>query len=478
MASRRCSGLRVLIVEDEHYLATKLDDRLRRLEPTIDTVIAGSRSSGIEALRRDEFDFIVCDLRLPPYDGGIDTDETHGLAVHSEARTLCPGTPCLFFTGFNTSANVLEQLSSGGTQDILGTGESYGMTRLLTKDNFLDCVQRLETFNSELATLNSIKIDLSGSKYCLDQIEERALRLLARPLGGISIEASAFGGLSGAQTLRASVKDDQGRELATYFAKIDLRMKMEKEQHNYRHYVNPLLGMGHYPALGPEIKAGIGKRAALFYQLADGYTKSLFDVLEVSESEATAVVGRLRDIFAPWLALSEKKVLRIGDLRAQRIDDSVFCPYRDALGSTESFEQIEQEMTMSCQHGDLHGFNVLCNASEGAVVIDFGNVGPAPTCIDPIILELSVLFHMDSPFRSTSWPTNEQAETWFDLDEYLIGCPFPDFIKKCREWASERGGSTDLPPVVYAEAVRQLKYEDTNRERALGIARAAMRRGT
>ena len=131
-------------------------------------------------------------------------------------------------------------------------------------------------------------------------------------------------------------------------------------------------------------------------------------------------------------------------------------------------------MTTSYQHGDLHGFNILCDASGGAVVIDFGNVGPAPTCMDPVILELSVLFHKDSPFRSTSWPTNEQAETWFNLDEYLLGCPVPTFIRKCREWAIEMGGSTELPPVVYAEAVRQLKYEDTNRERALGIARAAM----
>ena len=106
----------------------------------------------------------------------------------------------------------------------------------------------------------------------------------------------------------------------------------------------------------------------------------------------------LRGIFSPWVVLSDKRKFRVRDLRAQRIDDSVFQPYRHALGSTESFEEIEQEMTTGYQHGDLHGFNVLCHESEGAVVIDFGNVGRAPTCLDPVILELSVLFHMDSPF--------------------------------------------------------------------------------
>ena len=211
----------VLIVEDENHVVTRLCEQLSGVMPSICTVVAGSRSSGIEALRSGEFDFIICDLRLPPNDGGVGTDEAHGLEVRSVARTVCPGTPCLFFTGFDTSAGVREALSAGGTQDILGTGESYPMTRLLTKDDFLSCVNRLTSFNAELESLDEITIDLSGSKSGLDQIERRALRLRARILGGTSVEAIALGGLSGAQTLRARVKDDQGRILASYFVKID-----------------------------------------------------------------------------------------------------------------------------------------------------------------------------------------------------------------------------------------------------------------
>ena len=468
--------MRVLIVEDDNDMATGLNEELSSAEPRIDTVIVRSRTTGIEALRNDEFDFIICDLRLPPQDGGVDIAEAHGLAVHSEARTVCPGTPCLFFTGFATSPDIFEQLSSGGTQDILGTGESYGMTRLLTKDKFLDCVERLESLNAELSTLDTIKVDVSGRKSSLDHIEERALRLLARQLQGTSIEAISLGGQSGAQALRTSVKDYNGRTVASFFAKVGLQNKMQEERQNYYQYVSPLLGMGNYPALVREIEAGIGKRKALFYQLADEYTKSLFDILKVSESSAVALVETLRDILAPWKGLSEKRAFRIRDLRTQRIDDSVFLPYRDALGSTEGFEEIEREMSTSCQHGDLHGFNVLCSESGKVIVIDFGNVGPAPSCIDPIILELSILFHSESPFRSDSWPTNQQAKEWFNLEEYLQGCPAPAFIKRCREWAYEVGGPADIPSVVYAEAVRQLKYGDTNHDRALGIARAAMQK--
>ena len=477
MASRRYDELRVLIVEDEMRVATTLSERLSHLNPGIHTVIAGSRSSGIEALRGHEFDFIVCDLRLPPYDGGVDTDEAHGLEVYSEARNACPGTPCLFFTGYSTSQNVLEQLSAGGTHDVLGTGDNYSMTRLLTKDELLSCVERIEDFNSELAFLDTIRIELSGSKSDLDQIERRALQLSARLLGGTSIEARALGGLSGAQTLRVVVKDDGGFAIASFFVKIDLWTKLKQERDNYERHVSPLLGLGKFPALVRRIEAGIGKREALFYQLADEYTKSLFDILEENESAAIAVVGALREILAPWANAQEKKTIRARDLRAQRIDDAEFQQYRDVLGSAEAFEEIEQDMITSCQHGDLHGLNVLCSMSGEAVVIDFGNVGPAPTCTDPIILELSVLFHRDSPFRESSWPTNNQAKAWFNLEEYLVGCPVPEFIRKCRQWSSETAGSTALPSVVYTEAVRQLKYEDTDHELALAIARAAIQKG-
>ena len=467
--------MKVLIVEDEIYTATRLQESLSGLSPSVDSVIAGSRSSGVMALREEEFDYIVCDLRLPPSDKGLDADQSHGLAVHAEARDICPGTPCLFFTGSGTSQAVIDQLSTGSTHDILGTGEQYPMTQLLPKDQFMECVGRIGYFNSQLTTLDSINIHLPFDDVVLDHIEQRALRLLARPLNGTNVEATALGGLSGARALKANVKSDHGNLVGTYFVKIGPRADMEQERRNNDLHVNPLLKMGSYPSLIRVIEAGIGSREALVYQLANEYTESLFSVLARCESAAISVVQTLRGVFAPWEDLKRAEVFSVRALRALRIGDAAFQPHRNALETTENFEEIEQEMLSSCQHGDLHGFNVLCARSGDAVVIDFGNVGPAPSCVDPIVLELSILFHKDSPFQDHQWPTDEQAEAWFDLDEYLLGCPVPDFIKACRGWATEASLSTDLPPVVYAEAVRQLKYQDTNHERALGIARAALR---
>ena len=100
MAEWRHSGVRVLIVEDEKHVIAALKERLANAQPRVELILAHSRSAGIEALNSEEFDFIVCDLRLPPYDGGLDADEAHGLAVHAKAKELCPGTPCLFFHRF------------------------------------------------------------------------------------------------------------------------------------------------------------------------------------------------------------------------------------------------------------------------------------------------------------------------------------------------------------------------------------------
>ncbi len=467
--------MKVLSIEDEPTMVENLSRQLSGLSPAVELVVAKSKSSGISEIQNEEFDFIICDLKIPPHDDSAAVDESHGLAVHDMAKTLCPGTPCLFFTGFATIDNTSTELSQGEKHDVLGTNIRYPMIRLLTKDKFLQCITLLTEFNSELATLDAINIDHLGDIVSLDKMEKRALRLLARPLKGTSVEVQELKGLSGARTLRVNAKNQNGQVVASQFAKIGYREKLEKELRKYKQYVEPLLGIGHSPTMGRRIIAGIGKREALFYQFADDYPETLFEVLQKSESNATTAVDSLREILRPWTELSEEKVLNLRELREERISKADLSPFLESLGPVETMEEIEQQVKTSCQHGDLHGFNVLCKASGEALMIDFGNTGYAPACLDPVLLELSVLFHKESPFQNGPWPTKEQTETWFDIDAYLRDCPFPKFIKKCREWASETGGALDLPWVVYTESVRQLNYEKTNHDRALSIARAALR---
>lgn len=467
--------MKVLLIEDDMNLVGKICQHLSGSDPRIEITVATNRSKGIFAIESEEFDFIICDLRIPPREASFDARDAHGLAVHSTARHLCPGTPCLFFTGFATDRNVSEQLSSGGTYDIFGTGKPFSMTQLLKKDELTSCIKLLEDFSSELSILGAIRIDYLEGTRDLDKMEKRALRIYARPLGGTNVEAETLRGLSGARTIRARVRDDKGHLVASQFVKIAPRVKLEKELENYRKHVGPLLSLGRFPSLEEIIDAGIGKRMALFYQFAEEYPDDLFDVLSESDCEAAAMVELLRDTLKPWMDKREERLLCLREFREGRIDSAKLRPFLNALGPIEALEEVKGQVRISCQHGDLHGFNVLCNASGKAVVLDFGNVGPAPACLDPVILEQSVLFHSRSPFRNSPWPTIEQTEVWFNIEEYLRNCPIPNFIKKCREWAVEVGGSPGFPWVVYSEALRQLKFDDTDHDRALGIARAAVR---
>lgn len=466
--------MRVLVIEDEEHVSQALVDAMMTLRPPVEAVVAQSRTSGVDALVAGEFDFIICDLRLPPNDGGLDTDESHGLAVHSKAREVCPGTPCLFFTGFDTSSAVLDQLSGSGAQDVLGTGTNYGMTQLLKKDRFLECIERIADFNIQLQALETITIEMADPSVSLDEVEERTLRLAARLRDGKVVEATPMGGLSGARTLRTRISDDSGRVLATYFVKIGSREQIQEESANYDSYVGSLLTLGTHPARVHQIDAGIRKRKALLYQIAGDYSLSLFELLDSDEPAAITIVDAVRGILAPWDAFHERSSIEIGVLRSKRITDAEMTRFKEDLSSAQSFENMQMDVTTSYQHGDLHGFNILCNSAGTPLVVDFGNVARAPSCTDPILLELSVLFHAESPFRGAGWPTPSQAEAWFDLDDYLRGCPIPLFIKKCRSWAVEAGVPADLPPVVYSEAVRQLKYKDTDHQLALAIARSAI----
>ncbi|MDE0005579.1 MAG: hypothetical protein OXQ29_23050, partial [Rhodospirillaceae bacterium] len=120
--------------------------------------------------------------------------------------------------------------------------------------------------------------------------------------------------------------------------------------------------------------------------------------------------------------------------------------------------------------------NVLSKPDGSPLIVDFASIRAGPACLDPVFLELSVIFHMDSPLRNQEWPTLEQAERWFDLDAYLYKCPAADFVEACRSWAVSASPSIDLASAVYIEAARQLKYDDTNHELAIAIATAAARR--
>jgi hypothetical protein len=104
-----------------------------------------------------------------------------------------------------------------------------------------------------------------------------------------------------------------------------------------------------------------------------------------------------------------------------------------------------------------------------AVLIDYGDVAEGPASLDPVTLELSVLF-CPQTIPLMGWPAHEQAQRWGNTDVFLDGCPAAEFIRACRAWAFEvSAGQREVAAVAYSYLMRQLKYPDTDKELVLAL---------
>jgi CheY-like chemotaxis protein len=94
----------VLIVEDEAPLARALADQLGRVH---EVVIAGGAFAALEALGKEDFDVVLCDLRMPGMSG-----EALYAKVREENDELACG--FIFMTGVGFGADVERFLASAG----------------------------------------------------------------------------------------------------------------------------------------------------------------------------------------------------------------------------------------------------------------------------------------------------------------------------------------------------------------------------
>jgi hypothetical protein len=128
-----------------------------------------------------------------------------------------------------------------------------------------------------------------------------------------------------------------------------------------------------------------------------------------------------------------------------------------------------------CQHGDLHCANVVFVRNGHPMLIDFGDVGTFFPAVDPVTLELSTVFHSQHASLPPCWPTEDNMRHWVDVNQFVIGCSFADFIRACRAWAiAEAASPEEVVAAAYAYAVRQLKYPDTNKALARALINACV----
>jgi len=125
----------------------------------------------------------------------------------------------------------------------------------------------------------------------------------------------------------------------------------------------------------------------------------------------------------------------------------------------------------------MHGENVLVQQNSAPMLIDFGLVGEAPTGLDAAILELSLICHAEGRALVVDWPSGEAAASWVELERYVEKAPdwAKEFIRSCRNWGiTVAGGTNAYAACGYAFAIRQLRFNDVDREVIVAIAKSCM----
>ena len=460
----------ILIVEDDAVCVDELRAVLESLPGNSDLRVARSRDEAVSALEDSFLDLVILDLNIPTVSGYLDTHPEHGHAVFNRIRTAAPGTPIFVLTGSPAEDFLSASVMTHQQQvDIWSEGKKTGTILFLKKYEIDKCPEVLAPIVSAVASLSDVELERGSLDLSLE--EDRLIRIFAKRFRGTRCVVSGLrAGLSGARIVRLRVTDYQGVLVHDAVAKLSTHAEVRKEGSLYDTHVVRL-----HPSATPRrlatIEFGANKLAGIFFGLADGFDKSAFDIAGNSLARSKSVIRNLKEVTGRWIHGVPETRKTIRELRRRTLDDESVNQIRVRfdLGWIDEFEAREIQTRWGCGHGDLHGSNVLVSA-EGVTLIDYGDVGDGPASLDPVTLELSLLFHPDRPQTGGPWPSRACARAWGDIETYLMGCPFEAFVRECRSWAVEAGaGSREIAASAYAYLVRQLKYGDTNKEIVLAL---------
>jgi CheY-like chemotaxis protein len=453
--------MRILFVEDNKTFAASVERSLAKME-NVSVTTAMSRETALKALRTEFFDLLILDLSMPTTDGGLDTAPEHGQAVFYEAQTVTKGTPIYILTGSDPDAFSSRLARHGERIDLWGTGVLTHTIDYRVKEDADLLVEDVKNIAAEIARTDAISLDTRGRNIGLTPEQKRTLRVFTRRHGGVSCLIEQLGGgLSDARVLRATVRDDRGHARALCVAKLGSAENVHKESMAYDQHVK-LLRMGAATPLVMLLDQGVRGFAGIFYTLAEGHDQTLFDVIAERVDVLPKIVSQVRDSLSRWSLASNVRQVKIRDIRRRVLKDESLVEIEKQFGLAliDHIENIDVRVAESCIHGDLHGGNILVNRENVPVLIDFGDVGQGFTCLDPITLELSMLFHPDGKKYGLADHIIPKIEHWPDIETYVDKNPLGAAIQACRDWAHDVGASDKAVLAAgYSFAVRQLKYD-------------------
>jgi CheY-like chemotaxis protein len=471
--------MRVLLVEDSTEFA-KTVERAAQSMPDCDLTWVGSRDSAIAALAGETFDLVILDRRIPSADGVLDDHADHGWRIFTHLREEQPGTPVWFLTGSEDADFAVEiNNTCGKIEDIHGRGTAEQMYQVFWKKRLADCVKSLRAFAEERAALGRIAIRSPAGSPQLSGDECRTLRIFGRRRNGTVVEMTVLGGgLSSSRVLKVIVKEANGLVRITAVAKVAPLTVIQDESARYNTDI-VRLSPGGFPNLTQRIDAGAGKTGGLFYGMVGADVESLFDHLATGHEGVADIPATLRQIERPWYQAKQAETLRVAQIRRRFIGDAQLPAIHAQLAGIDTSE-IEAKMISAgqcCQHGDLHCANVVFDNTGRAMLIDFGDAGRSFSTVDPVTLELSTIFHMQHTRLPAGWPSEAAMNQWWVIGDYTQGCAFGPFIAACRDWANgEAASPEEVFAVAYGYAMRQLKYDDTDKVLARALIRACIAR--
>ncbi|MFZ1284793.1 MAG: response regulator [Propionicimonas sp.] len=458
--------IRILAVEDEDVSLANLRRALATIGCTVSLDVAACRDDALSLLSVGDYDLVICDLRIPTSVGTLDADVAHGLAVHAQVRQQLPGVPAVFLTAYPENRALWEQLALGDV------GTYYGqprlpITRLIVKGDQGELVKAIAEYVSGLEQLEDIPLDSGGP---IDEMLRRSVLQYAHGLGAASASVKLYGGSSGASVARADVSLPDG-QTRSVVVKVQDRARAINEEQAYRQNVPNSLQVGYFAPLVDQQLLGLRSKGAVFWSIAPGLG-DLFELMNDSIDAAASVVSDLVVAHEPWTSHTTRRVDNIGDLRRQRNhEDATEAVVRaDAILST--IESLDVSLLHCTSHGDLHCSNVFADGVSGPTLIDFGDVGFALSAIDPVTLELSLLFNPNGPLHGLDVPGLD-LDHWADAHRFALDSPYATFIEACRGWALTVSDPLTVMATGYVHAMRQLKYPDVPKHVPLAVARSA-----
>jgi len=470
--------MKLLLIEDSPSWVDDVGIALKKRIPELVLTVVGSRDAALEKLASSVFDYIICDLKIPPSDAALDAEVEHGRVVIEGIASQHAGTPRMILSAFGEHDYQIEVAEGSARLDAIGDGHLDDIVVYRNKHRLEKAIETVVGFANRLRVTTDIEVRPKDGDDALSSDELRLVQMLARRVDGRLVKTSRIGGgLSGTTTLEVRILDSQGTLRAKLFVKTGPLDILQREASRYERHVAPLLQIGLFAHLYLRIEAGAGSRGALAYGLGEDRS-SLTQAMQKDASNAATVVAKLAAFQKGWMVGGQTSEVSVSDI-CKVLGTRVRTSVAEHLHGVDfqAFEMRKALITRAVQHGDLHAENVLVDGTNSPLLVDYGETEDLIAGFDPIALELSLLFHPMVKIVRGEWPTLAQAEAWSDLDAYVVGCPQEEFVRECRKWAlSATHSPRALLACVYAHAIRQLGYKETDKELSRALIRGAIAR--